>query len=386
MNFKFRNNQFALKKLDSVKTAEVMNSVLKPYNEKMKQQLNASQLQTFVNEVAANCINDVNTKIYESTLQHLVEQYEKDCKPIILNELKHEIYQLNTTKFENELREEIARNCTSKLEEELKQRITERCTQRFENELRQQIVKQYRSIFENELKQQVQREMRVKYEEELKQRIEREIGPKYEHELKQRLENQFKHKREEELKKQFALKRHTATVHSPTDGSGVIPPKTEQVPNFKNKIFDGLIKYKLNTNGLKTSTTDDIHSFQMNHGTVVIPGPIEPNGNPNNHSNVVSRENTSNQNVTHLDEHENDECKLSHDEQRSFQNDKQKKRFYNKQTFYPNHKFAKKHKNQNKMIQSNKHKEKEKQSNNNNHNNNHNNNETQQKFDTDVSI
>ncbi len=99
MNFDFRNKNVNLAKLSSLKIQEIISNSIKENQIKLKKQLNDKQTEYIMNELMNVCQNDVNEKIYESTIKLLMEQYEDICKPMIYNELKEQIDQSCRSKF-----------------------------------------------------------------------------------------------------------------------------------------------------------------------------------------------------------------------------------------------------------------------------------------------
>jgi membrane-associated HD superfamily phosphohydrolase len=136
MEIKFRNRPLILNKHNTDKIQETINIITKQQEEKLKQQFNKIQTQHIIKEAIFNCQNECNNKIYETTLNSLIQQFENDCKPIIYQELKQSIHQESSKKIEEELKQSIHQDSSKKIEEELKQNIE----------------KENRTIFENELK------------------------------------------------------------------------------------------------------------------------------------------------------------------------------------------------------------------------------------------
>ena len=228
MEIKFGNKRLNLKKLENNKITEIINNVAKKHEDNLKKHLNETQIQNFIKDNSIICQKEINDKIYENTLQLLINQYESFCKPIIYNELKAQVESDCKTKFENELKAQVESDCKTKFENELKAQIEKMCKTKFENELKAQIEKMCKTKFENELKAKIEKMCKTKFENELKAQIEKMCKTKFENELKAQIEtvNKSNHKN-----------------NKTPDNKNM---KHYNVPQFTNDMLKGLLTYSLN--------------------------------------------------------------------------------------------------------------------------------------------
>jgi len=237
MDVKFRNRQIKLSKLDPSKVNEIVSNAVKQKEEQYKKILNDKHIEHIMNELKSQCQNDVNNKIYETTLQTLMEQYETICKPTIEDEIKKSLYNDYRTQFEQELRQSILHECRMRFEQELKEQIRNDCKTKIEEELRQTIFVQQ----QEKVKKQIEKDYKKIYIDELKKLIENEYKEKMIGELKQSVENEYKESFIESLK----YKTEKNTVSKINNSKSVI---------IRSDMVRGIMAHKLKQLNNKTQS------------------------------------------------------------------------------------------------------------------------------------
>ena len=104
MDFSFKNRKMRLNKLEASKLKELVINSVRQKEDQFKKHLNEVQINNITQELINNCKSDVNNKVYESTINLLISQFETICKPVILNELRNELTPSVTNTLMDELK------------------------------------------------------------------------------------------------------------------------------------------------------------------------------------------------------------------------------------------------------------------------------------------
>ena len=80
MSFKYRNRQINLNKLNQSKVREIVSNVIRERDEHIKKHLTELQTNKIIEDLVNNCQTDINNKMYETTLNFYIEQYEQICR------------------------------------------------------------------------------------------------------------------------------------------------------------------------------------------------------------------------------------------------------------------------------------------------------------------